>query len=91
MNTKNNLVHNGGTSVVDLYGIIAGLTGMEFEHLTGSETDIVKGYYTGSDAIDLSNYANLPKGSVVYDTKTPAIHVKTAAAGTSTWVSETLS
>lgn len=36
-------------------------------------------------------FANAPIGSILIDTSTASIHIKTAAAGTSTWVSATFS
>lgn len=36
-------------------------------------------------------FNNAPLGSRLWDTSTPSVNLKTAAAGTGTWVTETLS
>ena len=47
-------------------------------------------FYTGSGALTLSEFANLPKDSVIFATglAAPNIYFKVAAAGTSTWKSQ---
>ena len=45
-------------------------------------------WYDGAPA---ALFNNAPLGTLLVDTSTPALHAKTAAAGTGTWKSETLS
>jgi len=47
--------------------------------------DKVLGWYNGSAGITESLYANLPKGSVLFDIQTTNIKIKTGARGTDSW------
>lgn len=46
--------------------------------------------YIGAGAITLSDYANLPKYSVLVDYQAYKVYYKIAAAGTSTWKTLTM-
>lgn len=49
--------------------------------------EVIECDYIGSGAIDLTDYANLPIYSKIWDHQANKYHVKKAASGTSTWVS----
>lgn len=90
---SNNLVPQQGSSWEDLLGINLNATTNAtrdnfFAQLIGNDkTFFVLAFYIGSGALTLSEFANFPKGSVIFASglSTPVIYYKVAAAGTSTW------
>lgn len=87
---SNNVIQVDGVSWEDRFAIDAGgltnATRANFKvQILGCDGfEIAVAYYSGSGALTTSEFANLPKGSIIhaYGLATPAIYYKTAAAGT---------
>ena len=84
MARPNNLTLNDNQSWVDAYNITSGISDFQAEIVGANGVNYVKGIYTGSGAITLSNYNNFPIGSTILDVQAKKWHLKTAAT---TWVS----
>ena len=56
-------------------------------HITGNGNDKILAFYVSEDATDLTDYAGFPKGTIIEDSQAHITHEKTAAEGTSAWVS----
>lgn len=85
---KNPLTINHGASWMDKWAITSGTTYLEVLELgAGNVTRLLCWYRDPSTAITLTNYANFPKGTVIYDEQAYKVHIKVAAEGTSTWKS----
>lgn len=91
--TSNNVVPLQGSSWEDLFGIdVDGLTNATranfLVQVLGNDLHtFVKVLYLGASALTLSEFADFPKGSIIYQVglTAPQITYKVAAAGTSTW------
>ncbi|MHB8842359.1 MAG: hypothetical protein ACYC56_11350 [Candidatus Aquicultor sp.] len=86
MNDKINLAEQRSTAWPDLFGVTAGLVGMEAKVIGGGVDGAlyVEGIYTGSAAITLADYNNFPVGSSIKDFQAYKTHYKT---GATTWKS----
>jgi len=82
--TKTNLNANDGGAWYNLYGVTSGIADLDVFLLGGNGANYPVGFYKGSGAITLSNYNNLPIGTVIFDFQAFKTHYKTAA---STWKS----
>lgn len=78
-----------GTHWSDLFDITLNVDSLRGGVLSGEGTDKFEGDYISSDAITLTDYANLPIYSKIWDFQASVTHIKTAAAGTSTWATLT--
>lgn len=90
-----NLVQQQGTSWEDLFGIdVDRLTNATrdnfFVYLLGNDrkSGIAICFYTGSGALTLSEFNNLPVGTVIFDVQSKKWHLHTDAT---TWVSSAAS
>lgn len=81
MNNKINLCDEVGTAWPDLFGITAGLDGMEAQVKTGGADGAiyVDAKWTSTSAITLSNYNNFPTGSKIEDAQAHKTYYKTGA------------
>ncbi len=80
---KPNLAINSGQSWIDSYSITSGVDDIEFLNVGGNDKNFLVGFYTGS-GITLSDYDNVPTGSIIFDVQLFKTHYKTAAT---TWKS----
>lgn len=87
---QNNVVQGQGASVEDLFGIDFGdLTNatrlnLQAEIKNGPIRTFAVLYYSGTGALTLSEFNNLPVGSYIIDFQAFKIHLKT---GSTTWKS----
>jgi hypothetical protein len=77
----------GGRTLDDMFAITTNAAYIEILPVGANGNTFGVGIYLGTSAITLANYAGLPKGSIIIDTQAYKIHMKIAAAGTSTWKS----
>ncbi len=78
-----------GISFMDMFNITlaAAQKLQNVEIITGTQdgnTTVVRANYTGTGAITLTDYNNLPTGSVIFDFQAFKVHLKT---GATTWKS----
>ena len=87
MNPYMDLTQHRGTSAFDLFNITPSAD-IEFLPLSGGNGNgKAIAWYSGSGAISLTDYKNLPKGSIIHDLQAHKDHEKVGEAGTDTWVS----
>ena len=84
--SRNNLKPVDGVSFETANNISTGKDDIDVFPLVGNDNRREIVWYTGSGAITEANYAGLNLGALVIDTQAPALKVKTAAAGTATFV-----
>lgn len=77
--------YNLATAKDDLY--IAKFGGRDQSSSELGSRAFVIGFYLGTSAINLTNYAGLPEGSIIIDRQAYKTHYKVAASGTDTWKS----
>lgn len=86
--TKRNLaVAQSGRTLDDMFTFTTNVALIEVFPVGANNVSFGLALYTGTSAITLANYANLPKGYIIIDPQSYKIHMKVAAAGTSTWKS----
>lgn len=86
--TKRNIaVAQSGRTLDDMFALTTNVDLIEVFPVGANGVSFGFALYTGTSAITLANYAGLPKGYVIIDPQAYKIHMKIAAAGTSTWKS----
>jgi hypothetical protein len=85
MLSRLNLAVNENQGWMDRFGITLHTDDLEVLVLGANNNTRVIAWYNGSGAITLSDYANLPLGSIIFDLQAHTTVEKAAAAGTSTW------
>lgn len=89
------LCNDANANVVDEYSLSTGKDDLYIVKFGGRDQssselgnkDFVIGFYIGTSAITLTNYAGLPEGSIIIDRQAYKTHYKVAASGTDTWKS----
>ena len=76
-----------GRTLDDMFSFTTNVSLIEVMPFGANGVEFGLAVYYGTSAITLANYAGLPKGYIIIDTQAYKIHMKVAAAGTSTWKS----
>jgi hypothetical protein len=85
MFSKLNLAPNENQGWMDRFNITLHTDDLEVFVIGANGITKCLCWYKGSGAITLSDYANLPLGSIIFDEQAHTTIEKAAAAGTSTW------
>jgi hypothetical protein len=86
MFSKKCLIHNENQGWMDRFEITAGYADLELQVLGANGNTQVIGFYNGSSGWTIANYANLPKGTIVFNNQDHKTYEKTGAVGVDTWV-----
>lgn len=85
--SKLNLDTNENQGWMDRFQITAGTDDLEVLVLGANEATCIIAFYTGSGAINLTNYKNFPLNTMIWDRQAHKTHEKAAVSETDTWVS----
>ena len=86
MFSKLNLASNENQGWMDRFAITAGYADLEIQVLGANGNTQVVGYYRGSGAWTISNYANFPPKTIIFNCQDHKTYEKTGAVGADTWV-----